>query len=512
MCLIRAFLCYIFLMGQIWKKHKIELVLWLGICLYILYFSLLTVYRHQNLHSSYYDLGIMHQTVYNSYKAVSTGDFSRFLEITNPHGGGEQVKRMAIHNDLLLAFFVPFYFIHSGPETLLILQTIILALGALAVFNIAKHVLRENIHRDYLAFAFSIAYLLYPPMQRSNIFDFHAVVIATSTLLWMYYFWITKKYTLSFLFFIISLFTKENIGLTTMLFGMFILFEKYIGTFNNVFLILQKKVRRPKIVKDIDTKFAFLIVLTSIIWFVLSFAVIIPLARGGGHFATERYSNLTENPITLFTNIFNIDTFRYLWFLLGPLLFLSFISPLHLFIVSPEFAINLLSSEWNMRNIVFHYTAVIQPFVFISAIHGIDKVKNSKFKIQNYKTLGTLILLSSFLFSFFKAPLPYSLEKDMGAWKARGNKEDVMYWLNILKDENIKVSATGHEGAHFSSRRYFYNFSEDYRLADYVVINIDEAMNGFQKDMMKPAYDKLQRDPNYMRVYNKNGLEVYKKL
>ena len=123
------------------KKHNV--LLWVSILVYVVYFSIFTVLRMRNtLYASYYDLGIMHQTVYSTYKALQTGDYGRFLELTNPTGIA-QIKRMAIHNDLLLALIAPFYFIHSGPETLLVIQSFILGLGALAVFKISQYILQK---------------------------------------------------------------------------------------------------------------------------------------------------------------------------------------------------------------------------------------------------------------------------------------------------------------------------------------------------------------------------------
>src|SRR3990167_3980734 len=350
------------------SKHKIKIVLWAMILLYIGYFSYFTILRYRTLYASYFDLGIMHQTVYNTYQSIKKQDMSRFLELTNPFGP-EQIKRMAIHNDILLAFMAPFYFIYSGPETLLVIQTIVLALGAWAVFLIVRKVLEKEKKRNFIGLIFVTAYLLYPPMQRANIFEFHAVTLTTTTLLFMFYFWLGKKYRLSFLFFILSIIAKEQVALTTLFFGMYILY-------NN---------RRDKI----NVRYSLLIMITSIIWFVASMLIIIPYFRGSNHFALNYYEDFLKS-------LFHIDSLRYLFFLLGPTTFLSLLSPLHLLIALPEFGINLLSNNWNMRNIVFHYTSVIQPFVFISAIYGVKKFNNKRLAI-----VGIIILLFSLLFSYF---------------------------------------------------------------------------------------------------------------
>src|SRR3989344_3929917 len=125
------------------KKYKYNIALWVFIFAYILYFSYFTVLRYKTLYASYYDLGIMHQTIFNTYSALKTGDWSRFLELTDPINP-LQIKRLAIHNDVLLALLSPFYFLHSGPETILILQSIVLGLGALAIFKIALLIIKKN--------------------------------------------------------------------------------------------------------------------------------------------------------------------------------------------------------------------------------------------------------------------------------------------------------------------------------------------------------------------------------
>jgi len=462
------------------SKHKIKIVLWAMILLYIGYFSYFTILRYRTLYASYFDLGIMHQTVYNTYQSIKKQDMSRFLELTNPFGP-EQIKRMAIHNDILLAFMAPFYFIYSGPETLLVIQTIVLALGAWAVFLIVRKVLEKEKKRNFIGLIFVTAYLLYPPMQRANIFEFHAVTLTTTTLLFMFYFWLGKKYRLSFLFFILSIIAKEQVALTTLFFGMYILY-------NN---------RRDKI----NVRYSLLIMITSIIWFVASMLIIIPYFRGSNHFALNYYEDFLKS-------LFHIDSLRYLFFLLGPTAFLSLLSPLHLLIALPEFGINLLSNNWNMRNIVFHYTSVIQPFVFISAIYGVKKFNNKRLAI-----VGIIILLFSLLFSYFIGPLPYSMARDIHPFLyPQKERTDAAFWKNLLKNKQLKISVTGHMAPLFSSRRYFYNFSKDYYLADYVVLNVDEIYNYPEKDTLIPVYEKLQKDKRFRFIYKNENLEVFKKI
>ncbi|MDO8610205.1 MAG: DUF2079 domain-containing protein [bacterium] len=519
------------------KKNKINFLLWIFIIGYIVYFSYFTILRYRTLYSSYYDLGIMNQTVYNSYKAIQEKDISRFLEMTNTEGP-EQIKRMAIHNDLLLGLISPLYFIYAGPETLLVLQTIILGLGALAVFGIAKYVFKKltiNLtFQELLALIFSFAYLMYTPMQRANIYDFHSVTFATSFLLFMFYFWLQKKYIRSILFFILSLLTKEQLGLTTMIFGFMVLYKLFYLDSVNYF---QKWTKTKLIIgisnihkKIFHTKwqnyiYPLVIIILSIVWVYISFSYIIPFYRGGRHFALDYYGEFGnsapsiiigffKNPMILGKYIFHIDTIRYFIFLLGPLAFLSFMSPMFLLIALPEFAINLLSSSWNMRNIIYHYTSVIQPFVFISAIYGTKKLLEIKQNRFNLKKIIPLVLICTVLiFQYFKGPLPFMKEQNIHPiYYPQKAAKEVTFWAGILKDDSIKISTTGQLAPIFSSRRYFYQFSKWYEKADYVVIRLEEIYNYPEKDILIPVYEKLASDNRYEKIYGSTLIEVYKKI
>jgi len=494
------------------KHHKAVLILVFLIFLYSVYFSYFTILRYQTLYSSYFDLGIMNQTVYNTYMAIKTGDWSRVLEMTNPFGW-EQIKRMAIHNDLMLVLFAPFYFIHAGPETLLVIQSIVLGLGAIAVYLLTKHVLEYGANNNrfvrfsLLPLVFSAAYLLYSPMQRANIFDFHAVTLAVPILLFMYYFWVRKKYWASGLLLILSLLTKEQVALTTLFFGGFILFSP-------------SKLTRQK--GRSNLVFGLCVVFISLAWFLLSLSVIIPHFRGDVHFALKYYGDFGDSPLKIImgiikkpsaiaTYIFREDTLRYFWFLLGPLGFLSLLSPLHLAVAIPELAVNLLSNSWNMRNIIFHYTAVIQPWIFIAAIYGARNYIAGK---RRYPVLLViLIMVCTTLFSYFKGPLPYSREAEIHPFKyPQKEQKDIELWAQILKSERYRISSTGQLAPFLTNRRYFNNFSNDYIHSDYVIVRKNEIFDYPEKDQLIPIYQRLQKDDRFKIIYRSDNFEVYRKI
>ena len=473
-------------------KNKFQIILWFFILAFVIFFSYLSIKRYQTLNSYYYDLGIMNQVVYNTSQG-------RFLEMTNQ----ELIKnasRLAIHFDPILALFAPFYKIYQGPEILLIGQAIVLGLGALAVFLISRKILKQ----DLISLIFSLLYLLYFPIQRVSLFDFHAVTLSTTFFLFALYFNLVNKNKLYFFFIFLALLTKENIGLVVIFLGLYLTFVK--------------KQKRLGVITS----------LTGLIFFVSTVYFIIPYFRGTEHFATKYFFDIKSRLNTIF-----VDGFSYVKILILPN-FYSLFSPLTLLISLPEWAINILSSNSNMRSIFFHYNSVIVAFIFYSLILGyknfLNIVKNKKLQIIFFAIFIFLNLRSVYKYNpvpyFVKQPVTY---KEIDSIKTNSIK----IWQNNLKDENIKVSTTPKLAPFFTNRKYYYNFLYDsafsemgltekdifkkemnkYVLADYVIINKSEIGNINKKTLPVKFYQKLKDDNDFKMIFSDDQeIEVYKKI
>jgi len=333
------------------KNYIYKILLSLSIFIFIIIFSYLSIRRYRTLNSYYYDLGIMNQVVYNTSQG-------RFLEMTN-QDLKKNVSRLAIHFDPILAIFAPFYKIYEGPEVLLIGQVIILGLGALAVFLISQKILKKHL----ISFIFALTYLFYFAIQRAVLFDFHAVTIATTTLLFAIYFSEVKKWSYFFFFIFLSLLTKEHIGLIVLCFG--------------VYLFLVKK----------EKKIGLMTFVLGLLFFISTVYFIIPYFRGSEHFAARYFDNWSLRLPEIFK-----QGFSYIKLLITPL-FYSLFSPLTLLISLPESAINILSINSNQRSIYFHYNSIIVAFLFYSLILG---YKNFNKIIKN-KILKTAIFFTYLL-------------------------------------------------------------------------------------------------------------------
>ncbi len=487
------------------RKYKIEMLLAIFVFAFIVYFSLLSINRYLTFRSNYFDLGIMDQVVYNTSRG-------RILEMTNQDFHAN-ASRFAIHFDPLLAFFAPLYLIFPDPKVLLVAQVIAVGLGAVFVYLIGKNLLKNKLY----ALMFAVSYLFYFPNQRAVLFDVHAVVFSTVFLLGAIYFSLVKKYRIMLLFILLSLFTKEHVGLITFLFGLYLFF-------------LQK-----------EKKYSFVVMIVSLIFFFTTFLYIIPNARQASHFALRYFEDLGDSPKSMVVNFFTKpeyiiskltprSTIDYLKGLFFPHIIFMVFAPFEFLIALPELAINVLSSSSNMRSIYFHYNAALVPFIYFSAIIGFRRMKNYVKQVRKQNLLIAAYIAANIFYIYKYAPLPFSFVQDPFVFTAIDTKKmnSIEEWQKKLADETIPVATTPQIAPFFTRRQYFYNFLYDtgymgaglsdddimkdidgYKNAKYIVIAYSEVRS--EATLSQLFYKKLKSDADYKVVYRKAGIIVYRR-
>ena len=490
----------------------------IGIALYILVFSFMSIRRIHVLWASYFDLGIMHQTVYNTYKAIQTLDPSRFLELTDPHESGRQINRIAIHNDVLIALAAPFYFIHAGPETLLVIQTVVLASGALALFLIirekTKHWAQDKRKlSNIIATLIPLTYLLYYPIHKTNLYEFHAVTLATALILWMYLAYIKKKWLIFAILFVSTLLSKEHLGFSL---GTFLLLEILWTRAKHIWHLPKKQELFADYFLKSRTQIWLLIAVGSFVYVIVSVFVIMPSYRlGSDHFALSYFTKDSTGVFDFLGNhalqFFSLETAQYLYTITSPLIFLPLFS-LYLLPAVPDILINVLSESGNMRNVYFQYTAVITPWLYLAVIDVLVRlsphVSRTKVNIFLVVFAGSIMISST-----LESPLPYSQKNQNRLWYEQVSaRKDILLWQQILRSDTIVVSATGQFAPYLTNRRIYYDFGKNYDKAEYVLVRPSEIKGYWIKGKLIPYYDQLIKDVRYKQIYNNNDIEVYKRV
>lgn len=482
--LLISYLNYKFLKTKITVFHH-SIILWAAIISYISYFSYLSIEKHNNFFTGRFDLGNMDQTVWNTLNG-------RFFQLTNPDGT-QTISRLAIHADFILALISPLYVFWNDPRALLVLQAIVLGLGGLFIYKISNYVLKNN----YLSLIFCISYLLNPFVQKQNLFDFHAVTLATTFLLASFYFLIKKKNRLFLFFLVLTLLTKESAYIVGFLLALF----AFIRTKNKWWL-----------------GFALLCIL--LFYFLVSYAI--PQSRGSAHFATEYFQEFGSSPFDIGKNmlldpikttklLLTFPNLIYAYKLLLPLGFLSLLSPSFLIFAAPDALINLLAKNENLRSINFHYAAVILPFIYISAIFGVKNLLSKTPRFINSKVLANFILIISVFATFQYGVLPGAKKPTLETYnKFLPERSKIENFLHKIPP-GLKVAATNNLGAHLSHREFIFTIPYGVDEADVVVFLLNDPYAQpslqYQIDLSK----KIQHDENYMKIYQIGDFVAFSK-
>ena len=78
------------------------------------------------------------------------------------------------HFSPVYLLLMPFYLLFPQPATLLVLQTLALAAGALPIYLLA----REKLAPGFTRIGWVLAYFLFLPLAFINLFDFHELTFA----------------------------------------------------------------------------------------------------------------------------------------------------------------------------------------------------------------------------------------------------------------------------------------------------------------------------------------------
>jgi uncharacterized membrane protein len=380
------------------------IVLVILVCLYAVGFGLLAARAYSAHETGALDLGNYDQALWNA--AQGRGLRLTLLPQLGP-------TRFALHVEPILFLIVPLYrFVSDDPRLLLWLQAVVIALGGLPLYGLA----RRRLASGWAALAIAAAYYLLPALESVTLFDFHAVGLAPTLLLAALYFldralitagdlrglWTgpaqspipnpqspiprghdvspglparagnlqspISSWALSGLFFLLALGTKEDISLNVFMIGLY--------------LLALRRRWRPGLG----------LAVIGLAWFYVAFYIVIPASRpsGAGSAYTGFFAALGSTPLEIALSpirtpgkvvalLVTPDNIRALKMLTLPLAFTPLVGlPLFL-LTAPTLAITLLSSNPLMHQLeTYHYAAPAIPFVMLAAVDGIARLSNLK--------------------------------------------------------------------------------------------------------------------------------------
>lgn len=465
--------------------HKYEVILFICIAIYIAYFVTASFLRYDNFFTGRFDLGNMDQTVWNTIRG-------RFFQFTNPDGTNI-ISRLAYHADFMLVLLAPFYFIWQSPKMLLVIQTVVLSLGSVFIYLIGRNLFKNK----FIAFIFSILFLINPSVNNTNLYDFHAVTLSTTFFLASWYFLMKKKTSLTILLLFIAATAKEELWFSVGLIGLYILFIK------------------KRILPGIITSVASFSIFYILLWHA------IPNARGGNHFALSYYTDLGQTQWGVIRTIFlspwkalgiilKNGSMKFLLEIFAPLGFLSLLSPLYLLFAGGDFAISILSSNAALHNIVYQYTATLTPFIFLSSMYGFVFL-TKKIRSMSPSRIAVFFLLIGLGCAYLFGPLPGSLSFNHEMFTDQLPYADIVDSFLSTIPRRYSVSASNNIGSHLSHRQLIYTIPNGIDRADIIVLLLNDQYAQPSLAQQMQLSKRLKKDPTYVELFELDDFVVFKK-
>ena len=388
------------------KVYKIDLswlLIGLAIIVYTAVFSFFTIMKHYSFRTYAWDLGIFNQsfwtTVHDGKLFYNTPEL-----LINPSG-----SFFGIHFSPVLFLVLPFYAIFSTPETLLVIQSFVLALGTIPLYKLVMHTVKYRT----AGLVFASVYLLYPALQGINWFDFHVQSFLPLFFLSAMYFLEKQNWKGYFIFIFLSLICEEHAAMIVLFIGLFVI----VRYRNHLASVL-----RMRNLGDTIFLVSVITPISAILWYVMTLQVRSTFFPVNSAFlstfkASSNWSILgVTDPImiplqiilhpgnALFALSYDfLLKIGYLLILFGPLAFRPFLRAKYLLPTLPWFFLSFFSNYIAYYMLFNQYTAYVVAFIFVAAVYSIRD--NELPSLRKMKKPLLAILLCGLIAFVFVSPL-----------------------------------------------------------------------------------------------------------
>lgn len=447
-------------------------ILFLLILSYSLTASWLSILRFNAFNAGFIDLGRMEQALWNTINGnplVNTFEFGN-------------APRFIVHCEPILILLSWFYLFFKRAEFLLIVQSLLLGLAALPLYQIAKLELKS----EGLALILSLCYLLYPALLYINLADFHPDTIAIIVIFFAFYFMLVSRWMWFWIMIAFLLSIREYYGLVVSFWGAYLFFQYK------------------------DKKRAAILIFLGGGWFLFSYFAFPRL------FLEYHLWNDLIGPLSGSSFGLKLSLIKDIAALLVPVAFLPLLKPIRLLAVLPIFLGAVLVGQFSYAN---HHTASLIPFIFLATILAIKGL--SSIRIEQFGFLLVLAtLFANQLYGGGPASVRFYLPQDYHYWKNEHNfyitKHDYILskFVKLIPD-NASVSASNHIGAHLSRRKYinYFPYPEDFASIDYILADLSKplTMPWLLWDKQVEKVDKLKVASRFILLKKEDGVYLFRR-
>jgi uncharacterized membrane protein len=385
--------------------------------------------RHGEYGTFGFDLGIFDQAVWLTSRLQDP-----FITVRGLDTWGH-------HNNLVFVLFAPFYWLGAGPVFLLVVQVVSQALGAVAVYLLA----RERVGGAWMAVGLAAVLLLNPTYQWLIWEFFHPEAFAIGPLLFAYWAARTRRWRWFWPTALLAISCKEDVALTIVVLGLLVVFWG-------------------------DRRIGASIAALGAAWFAVSTRVLIPQFNEGGRaFYNDFFrSELGDSLGDVVANTFRhpTRTLRFLadeehrtwyWKMLAPFAMLPLVAPSAFLIAVPMVLVNGLTGFPYTRDFRFHYSALVVAGGIVATVEAVAIVA-ARDRGRRGFVMGFL-LATALATSVVWGPSPIGIAYDDGFWPLEhSTRADDKAAALALIDDDDAVSATYNMVPHLTHRERVYEF------------------------------------------------------
>ena len=339
------------------------------VVLYALYFSVRTVGVHNGLGTSAYDFGLYDQGIW----LMSRGH-SPFVTLMGRNLFGD-------HSSFILVLLIPLYWVFSSTALLFVVQSIVVAIGALPVYWFS----RQRLRSEPLAAAMAGVYLLHPSISWTNLENFHpdaALGTLVAFAIWAAY---AGKWRWYWVAVVLALSVKEDVAFVLAPLGLW---------------VALKADKKRGLITSLASLFTmalmFLVVMRSFTGVAFRNSWRIPFGGIGGLLKTA----LTQ-PTKLISYLWSEDRPTYVWQMLAPVGFVFLYEPSLALVGFVMLASNVVSTFWYQHQIQYHYSIIIVPCIVMGTVWALGK-----FSRPARKWVSACIIATSLVCGYLWSPMP----------------------------------------------------------------------------------------------------------
>ena len=448
------------------------------VILYVVYLSIVVVYKVKTFDGSTFDIGIFSQMFHRmstDLTAITTLERDRVL------------SHFAVHISPIFYLMLPFYKFLPHVETLEVLQIWVVFSAVIPLRLLLKRLnLSKPINSLIIAW-----FVLIPVMTTAGGYHLHENCFLVPLIIWLFYFISSEQKWKILLVTLLLLFVKEDAFIYVVSIGLYFLFQKRFS--------LSSQTKKWIILVDF---------ILPVLYFALGLYLLNTYGEGGMVSRFEPYllegengilsvlKNLILHPTYVFSKLLIAKKLGYLFFVLAPLVFLPLVQRTwSSYLLSlPLIVINLLPDWPYQYDIGFQYSYGSQTLLFIMALLALEDLKVSKFIKE--KTTVAIVIVGIIMSGTLLHHFTHNWFFNVGYYFEHKEKFDTMrYTLESLPEEASVVTEGGYTPA-LRNHQYLYDiFYHNDKKADdsidYIVIPREQKGNNKVYDPIIESYESL---------------------